>query len=187
MKKVPFAKAAAAACAAALAASACAVPMAFADPNPIGGTSRATSQEDISPSPAAIDTKLYTRVTNGTAGSPDTIKGGWEVTIPESVALTKDGNDGLPGTYTGTATISWRGTIGTKQTLSIASGPVTLKDSKGWSNDIDTCAHTDSGLTDIAPADNLGTLSGSTGTTAFSVNLAPGNWTGLCTYTISIS
>lgn len=184
MKKPSKRGAIAAITTAAVAASMCmAVPaMAAGDISTGQTTSKATSVDDIAPAPKTVNSTLYTE-TDGTAdGTADTVKGTWTVTIPDSVALQKTGNDGAPGTYAGTAQIKYAGEIGSAQNLSVTPSAVTMVDSKKWSNNV-TITPTATGLSNLAYAT---VKAGGTGTTAFSAYFAPGNWTGTCTYTIAV-
>lgn len=178
MKKPSMRGAAAAIACAAVAASMCAaVPALAATVSP--GT-------DGAPNPSTVDTLLYTDTDGNGDGTADTVNGTWFVTIPDAVPLAKAGNDGAPGTYAGTADITYRGQIGTKQKLSVTPpATVTMTDSKGWSSPV-TVTATPTGLSDLDYAAVYGGGKGGSGKTAFTGEFGAGSWTGTCTFAISL-
>lgn len=182
-RKAGMCKMAAAATAAAVAATMCAAVPAMAAGVSTGSTaSEPADAEDISPSPSTVDSVLYTETDGVADGVADTVKGTWSVTIPDSVALQKEGNDKAPGVYAGTGTVRYSGEIGTAQNLTVSPSAVTMTDSKKWSKPV-TITPMASGLTGL---DYSAVKAGGSGEVAFSSYFAPGNWTGTCTYTIAL-
>lgn len=105
----------------------------------------------------------------------------WYVTIPGQMALCSGSGDAQPGTYTGSMSVSYGGTIGENQTLSVTTSPTaTLTDSKGWSGSAEACVST-TGLSGLTAAD---VASRQGGTVTVSADLAPGAWEGTCTFDI---
>ena len=130
------------------------------------------------------------------ADDADVVSGAaWSVTIPEGIVLKADeGTEkGKPGSYSGSFTVAYSGEIGDGSTLYVTpQTTITLKDSLGWSNNVElSTTETSVGLLTLPK--NLGdgfsrsaVKAGGSYTGSVQANLGPGKWSSTWVFEISV-
>ena len=141
--------------------------------------------QDSTEKTAAVEVFLDMNNDGSYSEADDGVSTNWSVSIPDKCAVmaVQAEMKGKPGEYEGSAELEYKGTIGSNQTLTIASQDFNLKDSNGWSSDV-ACSHEDEGLSGLTQAQ---VEQGGMGTTTFTADISAGKWSGICTYTLTLN